>query len=196
MAEASERADAAKPVVIKKYANRRLYNTETSTYITLETLAGMVREGRDFTVVDAKSGDDITRSVLTQIIVDEESKDGRALLPTQFLRQLIGLYGDSLQGVVPNYLESAMAQFSRQQEQMRSAMEQTMGSFLPPGMEEIGRQNMQMIERAMTLFSPYGAKGKGEAPAAEERDEVASLRAEVQRLKAELAAVRGKSASD
>lgn len=196
----TEAKAGAKAIVIKKYANRRLYNTETSTYITLETLAGMVRQGRDFTVIDAKSGDEITRSVLTQIIVDEESKEGRALLPTQFMRQLIGLYGDSLQGAVPNFLESAMAQFSRQQEQVRAAMEQTMGKFLPPGMEEIGRQNMAMIERAMTLFNPYGGAGRGgpgtgeagtgEAGAGGSADEVAALRAEVERLRAELAAIR------
>ncbi len=96
-------------VVVKKYANRRLYNTESSSYITLDTLADMVREGRDFVVYDAKTGDDITRGVLTQIIVEEESK-GRAMLPTAFLRQLIGFYGDSMQGIVPSYLEQAMAE--------------------------------------------------------------------------------------
>src|SRR5579875_1791876 len=114
------------PVVVKKYANRRLYNTETSSYITLDNLAQMVRAGRDFVVYDAKTGEDITRGVLTQIIVEEESK-GRAMLPTNFLRQLIGFYGDSLQNVVPRYLDQAMATFARQQQQMRSAM----GSLFP-----------------------------------------------------------------
>src|ERR1700710_2534906 len=112
------------PVVVKKYANRRLYNTESSSYITLDTLAEMVRVGRDFVVYDAKTGDDITRGVLTQIIVEEES-NGRAMLPTGFLRQLIGIYGDSVQPVVPRYLEQAMSSFAHQQEQLRLAMQQT-----------------------------------------------------------------------
>src|SRR5271166_5754974 len=140
------------PVVVKKYANRRLYNTESSSYITLDTLAEMVHSGRDFVVYDAKTGEDITRGVLTQIIVDEEGK-GAALLPIGFLRQLIGFYGDSMQTLVPKYLEQALASFARQQEQMRQAMQQTMGSFFPPGMEEVGRQNMAMMERAMSLFT-------------------------------------------
>src|SRR6201994_553415 len=123
------------PVVVKKYANRRLYNTESSSYITLDSLGDMVREGRDFVVYDAKSGDDITRSVLTQIIVEEESK-GRALLPTGFLRQLIGFYGDSMQNLVPKSREIAPPTSARQQQQMRLAMQQTMGNFFPFGMEE------------------------------------------------------------
>jgi polyhydroxyalkanoate synthesis repressor PhaR len=187
---------AASQVVIKKYANRRLYNTESSSYITLETLSEMVRAGRDFIVYDAKTNEDITRSVLTQIIVEEESKVGQSMLPTNFLRQLIGLYGDNMQGMVPRYLESAMTQFGRQQAQMRAAMQQTMGSFLPPGMEEIGRQNMAMMERAMSLFAPFAARPETEAPAepAEVHEEVDALRHEVERLQAELAAARDKVA--
>jgi polyhydroxyalkanoate synthesis repressor PhaR len=160
MAENTVRAETAaeaptQPVVVKKYANRRLYNTESSSYVTLEDLAGMVRLGRDFIVFDAKSGEDITRSVLTQIIVEEEAK-GRSLLPESFLRQLIGFYGDSLQTVLPRYLEFAMAGFARQQEQMRRTMEQTIGGFLPfPNLEEVGKQNMAMLERAMSLFAPF-----------------------------------------
>src|ERR1700712_1315914 len=142
------------PGVVKKYANRRLYNTESSSYITLDSLANMIRIGRDFVVYDAKSGEDITRGVLTQIIVEEESK-GRAMLPTAFLRQIIGFYGDSLQQFVPGYLESAMSNFALQQEQMRTAMQQTMGTFFPPGMQEVGRQNMAMLERALSLFPPF-----------------------------------------
>src|SRR5271166_741767 len=118
------------PIVVKKYANRRLYNTESSSYITLDNLADMIRKGRDFVVYDAKSSEDITRSVLTQIIVEEEGK-GRAMLPTGFLRHLIGFYGDSVQNLVPRYLEQAMAAFSQQQQQVRAAMQQTMGSFFP-----------------------------------------------------------------
>ena len=151
------------PVVVKKYANRRLYNTETSSYITLENLAEMIRAGRDFVVYDAKTGDDITRGVLTQIIVEEESK-GASMLPTTFLRSLIGFYGDSLQGVVPNYLEQAMANFARQQQQMRQVVQQTFSPFIPVGVEEMSRQNIAMIERAMTIFNPFHQRG-GDAAA-------------------------------
>ena len=145
---------AAIPVVVKKYANRRLYNTETSSYITQENLAEMVKAGRDFVVYDARSGEDITRSVLTQIIVDAENK-GTSMLPTPFLRHLIGFYGDSLQSVVPRYLEQAMSAFAHQQKNMRQAYQQAMTPFLPFGME----QNMAMMERAMTMFSPFFRSG-------------------------------------
>ena len=192
------KAEVPPPVVVKKYANRRLYNTESSSYITLDTLAEMVRQGRDFVVYDAKTGDDITRGVLTQIIVEEEGK-GRAMLPTNFLRQLIGFYGDQMQGVVPRYLEQAMAAFSQQQEQMRAAMQKTMGSMgtlFPFGnMEEVSRQNMAMMERAFSLFTPFyrpGDPGPGGAPRSD-ADEIAALRVEVERLRRELVeAKRGK----
>jgi polyhydroxyalkanoate synthesis repressor PhaR len=147
-------APAQPPVVVKKYANRRLYNTETSSYITLDNLAEMIRAGRDFVVYDAKSGEDITRGVLTQIIVEEESK-GSSMLPTAFLRQLIGFYGGSLQGVVPRYLEQAMSTFARQQQQVRTVVQQTFSPFMPAGVEEMGRQNIAMIERAMSIFNPF-----------------------------------------
>jgi polyhydroxyalkanoate synthesis repressor PhaR len=177
-------------VVVKKYANRRLYDTESSSYITLDNLAEMIRAGRDFVVYDARSGEDITRSVLTQIIVEEESK-GSALLPTAFLRQLIGLYGGSMQGLVPRYLEQTMAAFARQQEQMRDAMSSTLGTLLPPGLDEMRRQNMAIMERAMTLFSPFYRPAAGEeaAPAGCEADhnsEIEALRREVERLRGEL----------
>ena len=162
-------AAKSEPVVIKKYANRRLYNTESSSYITLDTLAAMVREGRDFIVYDAKSGEDITRSVLTQIIVEEESK-GSALLPTTFLRHLIGFYGDSMQGMVPRYLEQSMVNFTHQQQQVRQAMQQTVGNLFPFDIEQVGRQNMAMLERAMSLFTPFyrpeGTEMGGEGAAA------------------------------
>src|SRR6201995_989218 len=181
------------PVVVKKYANRRLYNTESSSYITLDNLADMVRLGRDFVVYDAKTGEDITRSVLTQIIVEQEAK-GRALLPTTFLRQLIGFYGDQMQSLVPRFLEQAMGGFAQQQDKMRSAMQKTMGSMgnlFPFGnMEEVGRQNMAMMERAFSLFTPfYRAPGAG-APGAPDAatQEIAELRAELARLRAQLAA--------
>ncbi|HUZ64018.1 MAG TPA: polyhydroxyalkanoate synthesis repressor PhaR [Acetobacteraceae bacterium] len=189
---ASAEADKKPPVVVKKYANRRLYNTESSSYITLENLAEMVRAGRDFVVFDAKTGEDITRGVLTQIIVEEESK-GRALLPTAFLRHLIGFYGDSLQGLVPRYLEQAMNSFTRQQQQLRDTMQQTMGTLFPFDIEQMGRQNIAMMERAMSLFTPFYRAPDGpeaDAPAGppDLLEEINSLRAEVARLQAALAA--------
>ncbi len=189
---AETKADTT-PVVVKKYANRRLYNTESSSYITLDNLATMIRDGRDFVVYDAKTGDDITRGVLTQIIVEEESK-GRAMLPTAFLRQIIGFYGDSLQQLVPGYLEQAMSSFALQQEQMRTVMQRTMGNFLPPGMQEVGRQNMAMMERAMTLFAPFyrppHADGLQGSEHSQPADELGSLRQEVEGLRMQLAAAR------
>jgi polyhydroxyalkanoate synthesis repressor PhaR len=194
-------ASAKPPVVVKKYANRRLYNTESSSYITLDNLALMVREGRDFIVYDAKSGEDITRSVLTQIIVEEESK-GSALLPTTFLRHLIGFYGDSMQNVVPRYLEQSMANFTTQQQQVRQAMQQTVGNLFPFDIEQMGRQNMAMIERAMSLFSPFyrGTEVPTEqadapgAPAPDLAHEVAVLRGELARLQKELRDTRAQLA--
>ena len=180
------------PVVVKKYANRRLYNTESSSYITLDTLADMVREGRDFVVYDAKTGEDITRSVLTQIIVEEEGK-GSAMLPTGFLRQLIGFYGNSLQSLVPGYLENAMESFSGQQEQMRTALQATMGNFFPFRVDDMSRQNIAMMERAMSMFTPFYQANVGMAPEAKDAapaDEVATLKAELEALKAELAAAK------
>ncbi len=180
-AEADQKPAGQPPVVVKKYANRRLYNTESSSYITLDNLADMVRQGRDFVVYDAKTGDDITRGVLTQIIVEEEGK-GQNLLPTAFLRQLIGFYGGQMQGLVPRYLEEAMSAFARQQEQVSATVQRTVGNLFPFGnMEEVGRQNMAMMERALNLFTPF-------QPRAENTDnrEIAALRAEVERLRREL----------
>jgi polyhydroxyalkanoate synthesis repressor PhaR len=182
---------SAQPVIVKKYANRRLYNTESSSYITLDNLAEMVRKDRDFVVYDAKSGDDITRTVLTQIIVEEEGK-GNALLPTNFLRQLIGVYGSNVPNMVPKYLEQAMSNFAKQQETVRETVSKTLGPFLPPGMEEVGRKNMAMMERAMTLFTPFypaEMRREPETPV-EYQEEIAALRAEVERLQQELAALR------
>jgi polyhydroxyalkanoate synthesis repressor PhaR len=187
-------AETPNPVIVKKYANRRLYNTESSSYITLDNLAEMVRENRDFVVYDAKSGEDITRSVLTQIIVEEEGK-GKAMLPTNFLRQLIGFYGDNMQSVVPRYLDQAMSSFAKQQETMRAAMQKTAAAFMPPGMEDVGRKNIAMMERAMTLFTPFykEADGKPDGEAVNEvHEEIMSLRAEVERLQQQLAVARAK----
>jgi polyhydroxyalkanoate synthesis repressor PhaR len=149
------------PVTIKKYANRRLYNTATSSYVTLDHLCQMVKDGIDFVVYDAKSGDDITRSVLTQIIVEEEAK-GDNLLPIGFLRQIIGFYGDNMQRMlVPQYLEHSMKMFAEHQDQLQSYFQQTMGNMFPFGsLDEMGKQNMAMFERAMQMFTP--GQGAGE----------------------------------
>jgi polyhydroxyalkanoate synthesis repressor PhaR len=157
-------SDAPKQTVtIKKYANRRLYNTATSSYVTLDNLSQMVKQGIEFNVYDAKTSEDITRSVLTQIIVEEEGKAGQNLLPISFLRQLIGFYGDNMQWLVPKYLEHSMQSLSKNQEQIRGYFQNTFGSMFPFGttLEEMGKQNMAMFERAMRMFSPFtiGADG-------------------------------------
>jgi polyhydroxyalkanoate synthesis repressor PhaR len=154
-----ENASDAKPVVVKKYANRRLYNTAASTYVTLEDLAKMIKDGGNFVAYDAKSGEDITRSVLTQIIVEQEHK-GQNLLPTSFLRQLISLYGDSMQFLVPGYLEQAMIAFARNQEQMRKNLQATFGIFPFGQFEEMGKQNMALFERALRMLAPYSLDEK------------------------------------
>ncbi len=160
-------------VIIKKYANRRLYNTETSSYITLEHLAVMTREGRDFKVVDAKTDDDITHNVLTQIIMEEESR-GQTMLPVNFLRQLISMYGDSMQAMVPGYLEASMEGFRRNQAQFKSAVE---GAFAHSPFAEIAKRNMEMFEAATAAFKPPVAGG-----AVSKDDEIAALRAELASL--------------
>ena len=158
---ADEKIKGGKPgdpdvIVIKKYANRRLYNTRTSAYVTLEDLAAMVREGAEFVVYDAKSNDDLTRQILTQIIFEEESR-GEALLPVQFLRQLIGFYGGQMQGVLPSYLEMSLANFSKQQEQFASQIGRAFGTGSGATlMEEAARTNMAMFERAMQMFPGFG----------------------------------------
>jgi polyhydroxyalkanoate synthesis repressor PhaR len=174
------------PVIIKKYANRRLYNTETSSYITLDHLAAMTREGRDFKVVDAKSDDDITHNVLTQIIMEEESR-GQTMLPVSFLRQLISLYGDSMQAMVPGYLEASMDSFRRNQEQFKSAVEGAFANspFANTPFAEIAKRNMAMFEAATSAFKAGAANDSTatSAPAAEgSESEMRALRAELARL--------------
>lgn len=162
--------DAQKQTVtIKKYANRRLYNTATSSYVTLDNLSQMVKEGVEFNVYDAKSSEDITRSVLTQIIVEEEGKAGQNLLPISFLRQLIGFYGDNMQWLVPKYLEHSMQTLSKNQEQIRGYFQNTFGNMFPFGstLEEMGKQNLAMFERAMKMFSPFGGMTETGAAATE-----------------------------
>ena len=156
--------DSAPKVKIKKYANRRLYNTATSSYVTLDHLCQMVKEGTEFVVHDAKTGEDITRSVLTQIIVEEEGKGGQNLLPVSFLRQLISFYGDNLQALVPKYLDYSMGNFARNQEQMRKYMTDAFGGFFPFGQqfEEMSKQNLALFQNAMkTMFSPFGVDVPG-----------------------------------
>jgi polyhydroxyalkanoate synthesis repressor PhaR len=148
-------AKSETPTTIKKYANRRLYNTGTSTYVTLEDLAAMVKEGEDFLVYDAKTGDDITRSVLAQIIFEQENKAGQNLLPTTFLRQLIRFYGDSMQMVVPKYLEQSIDMLTREQEKFRKQMTNTfsMTPFAP--LEEHVRRNMELFQQTFSMFKPF-----------------------------------------
>jgi polyhydroxyalkanoate synthesis repressor PhaR len=150
------------PVTIKKYANRRLYNTGTSTYVTLEDLAGMVKIGEDFVVYDAKSGEDITRSVLAQIIFEQENKEGQSLLPIAFLRQLIRFYGDSMQTLVPRFLEISMSSLTREQDKMREQVAQAFGASGFGTLEDQVRRNMEMFERAFTMFAPFARKENSE----------------------------------
>jgi len=175
------------PVVIKKYANRRLYNTSTSSYVTLDFLAEMVKAGEDFVVFDAKSGEDITHSVLTQIIFEEESK-GQNLLPIQFLRQLIQFYGDSLQNFVPSYLEMSMNAFSRNQEKLRDQIRDAFGGA--PGyrmFEETTRQNMALFEQAMRMFTPIGGVFQTNAQKSpSEAEEIHDLKAKLAALQRQL----------
>jgi polyhydroxyalkanoate synthesis repressor PhaR len=158
------------PVTIKKYANRRLYNTGTSTYVTLEDLAAMVKAGDDFVVYDAKSGEDITRSVLAQIIFEQENKEGQNLLPINFLRQLIRFYGDSMQMLVPRYLEVSIESLTREQQKFRDQMAQAFGGSPFGALEDQVRRNMEMFERAFAMFTPF-VRREGQAS---ETDKAAS----------------------
>ncbi len=187
------------PVVIKKYANRRLYNTGTSTYVTLEDLAEMVKKGEEFTVQDAKSGDDITHPVLTQIIFELENKDGQNMLPIPFLRQLIAFYGDQMQMVVPSFLEQSMIAFSKEQERFREQMNSAMGSANPMNMikvapplkaiEEQTRRNIEMFQNAMRMFTPFPSGGGAGAPADSKGDDKPD---ELSELKQQIAAMQRK----
>ncbi|HEY4859773.1 MAG TPA: polyhydroxyalkanoate synthesis repressor PhaR [Xanthobacteraceae bacterium] len=168
-------AKSDQPVTIKKYANRRLYNTGTSTYVTLEDLAAMVKGGEDFIVHDAKTGEDITRQVLAQIIFEQENKEGQSMLPIAFLRQLIRFYGDSMQMLVPRYLEVSIDSFTREQEKFRQQMAQAFGAGPFAPIEDQVRRNMEMFERAFSMFTPFARReqqavteaGKAQASATE-----------------------------
>jgi polyhydroxyalkanoate synthesis repressor PhaR len=189
-------APAQPPIVIKKYANRRLYNTSSSSYVTLEELALLLRAGKDFVVFDAKSGDEITRSVLTQIILEEDSK-GRNVLPVTFLRQLIGFYDENTPAMLPRYLEATMDHFIQNQEQMQRYFEGTMGRFFPVNqINDMTRQNMAFLQQATSMFAPFptgkdGAKeDEGDSPE-EGRDAVyEAQQREIQRLQQEVAELK------
>lgn len=189
-------------VVIKKYANRRLYNTATSTYVTLDDLAQMVRDGVDFVVYDAKSNEELTRQILTQIIFEQESRGG-ALLPVQFLRQLIGYYGGQMQGVLPSYLEMSLDAFTRQQEDMRGQFHRTFGATPGAGLlEEAARRNVEMFTQAVRMWPGFGAYARGHdavadqpgspppapaSPASEPADPLAEMRRQMEAMQAQLA---------
>jgi polyhydroxyalkanoate synthesis repressor PhaR len=193
------------PVVIKKYANRRLYNTGTSTYVTLEDLAEMVKRNEDFTVQDAKTGENITHPVLTQIIFELENKDGQSMLPIPFLRQLIAFYGDQMQQIVPSFLEQSMIAFAKEQERFREQMKSALGKS-PAGMmtmptslkeiEEQTRRNMELFQNAMRMFTPFPpmAGGKGAEPPSERQDKEAppAKSDDLRELKEQIAAMQRK----
>ena len=185
-----DKAKAEGPVVIKKYANRRLYNTQTSSYVTLDHLAAMVKEGTEFEVQDARTGDDITRSVLTQIIFEEEAK-GHSLRPIKFLRQLIRFYGDSLQSFVPGYLDMSMEGFTKNQGAMRDRIAEAMGGGNQM-VENLTRQNLAMFENAMKMFVPFGTVGaaakSGETKsAARPTEDITDLKEEMEAMRRQLA---------
>ncbi len=192
--ETSNPGDA--PVVIKKYANRRLYNTQTSSYVTLDHLAQMVKDGTEFEVRDARTGEDITRSVLTQIIFEEEAK-GQSLLPIGFLRQLIRFYGNSLQAFLPGYLDMSMSSFTKNQEDMRNRVAEAFGGG-GQALENLTRQNLAMFERAMKMFSPFSmmANQNGTAPKAPngaatepspaQAEEIGELKNEIEAMRRQL----------
>ena len=192
-------AKSEEPVTIKKYANRRLYNTGTSTYVTLEDLAAMVKAGNDFVVYDAKSGEDITRSVLAQIIFEQENKEGQNLLPINFLRQLIRFYGDSMQMLVPRYLEVSIESLTREQQKFRDQMAQAFGGSPFGALEDQVRRNMEMFERAFAMFTPFARREGQPAEAAKdyssdgEGDELAALKRQLSDLQTRLDRITKKS---
>ena len=178
-------ATSEQPITIKKYANRRLYNTGTSTYVTLEDLADMVKRGEDFIVNDAKTGEDITRQVLAQIIFEQENKEGQSLLPIAFLRQLIRFYGDSMQMLVPRYLEASIESFTREQEKFRQQLAQAFGGSPFGALEDQVRRNMEMFERAFAMFSPFARRE--EQPAEPEKTRTSTAEgSEIEELKRQM----------
>jgi polyhydroxyalkanoate synthesis repressor PhaR len=193
-------AKSDQPVTIKKYANRRLYNTGTSTYVTLEDLAAMVKGGEDFIVHDAKTGEDITRQVLAQIIFEQENKEGQSMLPIAFLRQLIRFYGDSMQMLVPRYLEVSIDSFTREQEKFRQQMAQAFGAGPFAPIEDQVRRNMEMFERAFSMFTPFARReqqavteaGKAQTSATE-GEEIHDLKRQMEEMQKRLDRLSEKS---
>ena len=196
MAEEAPKSEAPAgdgPVVVKKYANRRLYNTKSSSYVTLEDLCRMVKEGVDFVVRDANTGEDITRSVLTQIIVEEESKGGQNMLPIGFLRRLISFYGDNLQGMVSQYLDFTMRGFTQNQDAMRESVQKAFGGMFPFGdLEDMSRRNLALYQQAMRMFAPFAVGGaakpddKGETTGKPGEGGLDELKAELARMQKRL----------
>jgi len=190
-------------IIVKKYANRRLYDTGRSSYVTLDDLCDMIKEGQEFVVQDAKSGEDLTQQVLTQIIVEQEGR-GQSMLPPNFLRTLIKFYGDGMQGIVPNYLEQALANFVQHQESFRDTMSNSFAGIMPgmstvptiPGFDELNRKNMEMFSATMNnMFKPFGgpnapAGAKSQGPAAarpqSRDDKVKNLKADITKMQEEL----------
>jgi polyhydroxyalkanoate synthesis repressor PhaR len=191
-------AKSDEPITIKKYANRRLYNTGTSTYVTLEDLASMVKTGEDFVVYDAKTNEDITRSVLTQIIFEQENKEGgQNLLPINFLRQLIRFYGDSMQMMVPRYLEVSIDSLTKEQEKFRNQVSQAFGMTGFGGIEDQVRRNMEMFERTFAMFAPFArgqaasggassGSSEGEKPAEKPSDDINDLKRQMEEMQQRL----------
>jgi polyhydroxyalkanoate synthesis repressor PhaR len=194
-AQDAEKKRAAKPIIIKKYANRRLYNTDTSTYVTLDDLASMVRSENDFVVFDAKTGEDLTHAVLTQIIVEQESKGQQNLLPVGFLRQLIRFYGNSMQGLIPSYLEYSLDTLTREQEKYRTQFATTFGTAAFEAMQDQTRKNLAIFEQALNMFAPFTTfdqrhePAKAETPATQPT-EAPSQQHEIAELKQQLASIQ------
>jgi polyhydroxyalkanoate synthesis repressor PhaR len=183
---AEKKSAAGETVVIKKYANRRLYNTASSAYVTLDDLARMVREGVDFVVYDAKTNEDLTRQILTQIIFEQENR-GEALLPVQFLRQLIGFYGGQMQGVLPGYLEMSLDSFARQQEQIRGQFSKAFGAAPGAGvLDEMTRRNMALFTEAMKMWPGFGAPGGASPEAAKPADPLDEMRRQMDEMRVQL----------
>jgi polyhydroxyalkanoate synthesis repressor PhaR len=189
---AAAMAKSDEPITIKKYANRRLYNTGTSTYVTLEDLAAMVKSGEDFVVYDAKTGEDITRAVLTQIIFEQENKEGsQNLLPINFLRQLIRFYGDSMQMLVPRYLEVSLDSLTREQEKFRQQISQAFGMGGFGAIEEQVRRNMEMFERTFAMFAPFArqsgaSSGEPDSPGSKSPDDIDELKRQMEEMQKRL----------
>jgi polyhydroxyalkanoate synthesis repressor PhaR len=173
------------PITIKKYANRRLYNMGTSTYVTLEDVAAMVKGGEDFAVQDAKTGEDITRQVLTQVIFEQENKEGQSMLPIAFLRQLIRFYGDSMQMLMPRYLEASIDSFAREQEKLRQHIAKAFG-----GLEDQVRRNMEMFERAFAMFTPFARREQQSASESDKPQKSATDGDEIHDLKRQMEEMR------